>query len=98
MEEYPTKVTRPDGTTDYLRSDLKRCKKKYNNITNGKLKKHIEILNALKFEVETRTKEGNLKYMKRLPKWLMEEGWTLYQERMNDTTNQNKSKYGTELE
>lgn len=97
LEIYPKSVIRPDGTKDYLRSDLKRCRVKYRNITNNRLKKHNEILDALKFEVNIKTKEGTLKFMKRLPKWLMEEGWTLYQERMNDNSS-NINTYGTDIE
>lgn len=98
LELYPKSVIRPDGTKDYLRSDLKRCRTKYKNITDNKLKKHNSILEALKFEIETRTKEGNLKFMKRLPNWLAEEGWTLYQERIKDTNPIKENVYGTDLE
>ncbi|HPJ00551.1 MAG TPA: hypothetical protein PLN65_06925, partial [Enterococcus sp.] len=46
----------------------------YNNtIVKNSFRKHERILKALKYEIEIRTLEGSLKYMKRLPKWLNSE-------------------------
>lgn len=100
LKIYPVKVQRPDGTFDYLRTDLQRCRKLYNNtIVKNSFRKHERILKALKYEIEIRTLEGSLKYMKRLPKWLNSEDWKIYEERMKDTTtNHNTETYGTELE
>jgi len=98
VEEYPVKVYRPDGTKDYLRSDLKRCKKNYLKIAPTK-KKHERILNALKFEKQVREKENSWKYMKKLPKWLSSEEWKIYEERMEDESKEKETDlgYGQEL-
>lgn len=99
LELYPVKVQRPDGFYDYLRTDAKRCKARYNRIVAGRMSKHDRILKALKYELDTRKAEGSMMYMKRLPKWLSSEEWKVFEERMKDdapkTGNQS---YGTELE
>jgi hypothetical protein len=95
---YPMKVLRPDGYNDYLRTDLKRCRKIYQGILGASKFRHKAIIRALKFELETRTREGTMKYMKRLPKWLAAEEWKVYEDRMNDKDNTNEpSSYGTTL-
>ncbi len=98
LELYPVKVLRPDGTKDYLRTDLKRCKKAYLKILGASSTRHKTIMNALKFELQIREQEGNMRYMKRLPKWLAAEEWHVYIERMNDKEDTNEhSGYGTTL-
>jgi len=91
LESYPTKVFRPDGTKDYLRSDVRRCRKNYNKIASSR-KKHERILKALEFEKKIREMEGSWKYMKKLPKWLSSEEWRIFEERMKDE--QEKSSEG----
>jgi hypothetical protein len=84
MQEYPVKVIRPDGTTDYLRVDLNRCRKEYAKITKNNRELHIRIVDLLKFEVAQRTRDGKLSYMPRLPKWIDSQGWTAYEQYRND--------------
>lgn len=100
LKIYPIKVQRPDGNMDYLRTDVARCRKMYNNtIIKKSFKKHEDIIKALKFEIEIRKKEDSLKYMKRLPKWLASEDWKVFEERMKDMkTTVESEAYGTELE
>ena len=96
---YPVKVQRPDGFFDYLRTDIKRCKRRYNQIVAGKLTKHERLIEALKYELKTRELEGSMMYMKRLPKWLSSEDWKIYEERMNDKSNIiGNPTYGTTIE
>lgn len=83
---YPIKVIRPDGSTDYLRVDLTRCRKTYAKITKNNLELHTRIVDLLIFEVAQRTRDGKLSYMPRLPKWLDSEGWTAYEQYRNDVT------------
>ena len=61
LELYPIKVLRPDGTKDYLRTDLKRCKKMYLQVLGASKTRHKTIMNALKFELKVREQEGNMK-------------------------------------
>lgn len=98
LEEYPIKVTRPDGTKDYLKTDVKRCRKNYKKIATSNLK-HRRIIEALKFEKKVRENENSWKYMKRLPKWLSSEEWKVFEERMKDEENIDKESlgYGQEL-
>jgi hypothetical protein len=99
LENYPSKVIRPDGSSDFLRTDLKRCRTKYTTKTKNKRVKHEHILKCLKFEVSKRVAEGSLKYMKRLPKWLESEEWTAYEDAIKDSANTTiVHGYGTELE
>lgn len=81
---FPPSITRPDGTRDYLRTDITRCRSNYRKITKKKYAIHKHILDCLKFEVQIREKEGNLAYMKRLPKWLSTEEWKVYEQRLKD--------------
>jgi len=83
VERYPIKVFRPDGTKDYLRSDLSRCRRNYKKIAPSR-KKHKRILDSLEFEKKVREKEDSWKYMKKLPKWLSSEEYKVFEERMKD--------------
>lgn len=99
LDLYPVKVKRPDGFYDYLRTDTKRCKRKYNQIVAGKMAKHNRLIKALKYELDIREKEGSIMYMKRLPKWLSSEEWKIFEERMKDDTNtESNQSYGTTIE
>lgn len=99
LQEYPTKVLRDGGIQDFLKSDLTRCRIKYNKLTKGKEFLHNHILDCLKYEVKHRTNTGTLKYFKKLPKWLDSEEWKAYEEELNKG-NDNKIDlgYGNNLE
>ncbi len=99
IEKYPIKTIRSDGTKDYLRTDLTRCRRIYHRITNGNVSKHSHIMSCLDFELKIRHKEGSMEYMKRLPKWLASEEWLTYEQRMTDepTINMEEQTYGTKL-
>jgi len=100
VEEYPKSVIRTDGTTDYLRTDLKSAKLFYIKETKGLRAKHEHLLACLKFEVEERTREGSMKFMPRITKWLNSQSWTTYADRLLDANVNSIStaKYGTEIE
>jgi len=99
---YPIKVLRPDGEYDYLRVDQKRSKKIYRNVIRLNRAKHEFILQCLKAEVESRSKRGQLPFMKRMPAWLVSESWKIYAdliERNQGTTpDKNKASYGQDIE
>jgi hypothetical protein len=84
---YPTKVRRKDGTEDYLRTDLSRCRKAYAKITKNRKIKHDHILTCLKYEIEYRTDNNSLSYMQKLPKWLASEGWKVFEQMLLDKSN-----------
>ena len=100
-KEYPIKVNRTDGTTDYLRSDLSKCRKLYANITCGNRLLHEHVLSCLKCEVEKRTQEGSWTYMKRMANWLTSEEWKSYEEQMESLLSDSKIEepgYGQTIE
>ena len=84
LQHYPTTITRPDGTKDYLRTDTNRCRLIYNRITKGNQALHNHIVECLKYEVRLKTSDGSMKYMKRMPKWLASEEWKISEQRMKD--------------
>ncbi len=103
VQTFPTSVIRPDGTKDYLRTDLNRCRRVYNKITNNKYALHLNILQCLSYEIAIKRKEGKLAYMKRLPKWLASEEWKCYEQRIKDESLESLSNveelgYGNKLE
>jgi hypothetical protein len=104
VQVYPASTIRPDGTKDYLRTDLNRCRKIYAKITSSKYSVHQNILECLQFEIALRRKENNLGYLKRLPKWLVSEEWKIYEQRIKDEgfeallSREEDLGYGTNLE
>lgn len=97
LETYPASVTRTDGVVDYLRTDQKECKLLYMKTTRNSPAVHQHLLKCLNFEVEKRKKDGSIKFMVRMFKWLRTEAWKSYEDEINKTT-VNKIDYGTELE
>jgi hypothetical protein len=103
IQTFPAFIIRPDGTKDYLRTDLNRCRRTYNKITNNKYAIHLHILQCLQFEIAIKRKEGKLAYMKRLPRWLASEEWKCYEQRIKDEnleslSNTEELGYGNKLE
>lgn len=97
---YPASVTRSDGIKDYLRGDVSRCRKYYEKVVGKSANKHEAIMEALKFEVDTRKRNGNSGYMKRMAKWLLSEEWLAYEEFIKDKKVQKHAEtiYGTDIE
>ena len=87
VNAYPAAVTRPDGSKDYIRTDLTRCRKRYAQITKNKKVLHKHILKCLQFEVNQKTAQGKLGYMKRLTNWLASEEWKSYEQVVEDREN-----------
>jgi len=99
LRHFPSKVVRPGGNTDYLRTDQKNCRIRYSRITKNSYLKHDMILQALIKEVELRTKNNTLKYFKSLPNWLKTEEWQTYFQLLADeqVAGNEKKTYGTDL-
>lgn len=102
VQVFPVSVTRSDGTRDYLRVDLKRSKIMYSKITKNKLAMHNHILDCLRFEIATKTRNNGMQWMKRLPKWLVSEEWKVYEQALQDAKYDSLTHedlgYGTKLE
>ena len=99
---YPTKVLRPDGTYDMLKTDLPMCRQIYARITQLRQIKHSHIMRCLEYEIEEKKATNTLGYMKRLIKWLSSEEWKSYEERTGDSSFPvralEEDAYGTEFE
>jgi hypothetical protein len=95
---YPVSVKRPDGTKDYLKGDIARCRKIYSKTVGLSRAKHNFIMAAIKAELNRRQKDGSIQYMKRMSKWLVAEDWTIEEDRLNDTNQAREERmYGTEV-
>lgn len=96
-DQYPVYVLRPDGSKCYLRANVNKCRHLFNT-TCGKSSAMAEhLINCLKFEIDKKTREGKLSYMKTMWRWLVDHQWEESEEEMNDDVEQTTNTYGTEL-
>jgi hypothetical protein len=80
---YPNKVKRPNLEEDNLIVNLPKCKLLYKAATKGNKNNHEHIMECLKYQVDfLKKRTTGLMYMKRLYKWLEEEGWKDYEDAM----------------
>jgi hypothetical protein len=100
LAHYPIKVTRPDGTVDYLRNDLTRCRKLYNQLIKSGEVIHTEVMQCLAYEVYDRTSSNKMGYMKKLHKWLTSEEWQTWKQKLDEVEiiGYNELGYGLKLE
>jgi hypothetical protein len=98
---FPLKVTRTDGTVDYLRTDQSKAKMLYLGYTKNKKSIHDHILKCLKHEINFREQNGTMKYMKRMTTWLNSQEWESSEDQIDDlgelTYKDKDMGYGTEL-
>lgn len=97
---FPASTVRPNGTKDYLKTDIQRCKTVYNRLVKNNVSLHNTIINCLKFELQKRQSSNGMAFMKRLPNWLRSEEWKSYEQEIKDS-NMNiiiNTSYGTDLE
>lgn len=98
---FPLKVTRTDGTVDYLRTDQSKARMLYLAYTKGKKSIHDHILKCLKYEIKYREETNNMKFMKRMTSWLSAKEWESSEDQIDDlgqiTYKDNDLGYGTEL-
>ncbi len=100
-EAYPKMTVRSDGVKDYLRTDMNRCRKYYDQLIGKSRSRHDNIMKCLAFEVSFRKRNNNMAYMKRMPKWLTSEEWKVYEQMMADinvVTNSKEVLYGATVE
>lgn len=94
---YPVYVLRPDGAKSYLRANVNKCRHLYNTYVGKSSAMAEHINNCLKFEIEKKTREGKIGYMKTMWRWLVDHQWEETEAEMQDTTIQTVNTYGTEL-
>ncbi len=94
---FPKSVTRQDGTKSYLRTAQKECKRRYSRIIKNSRLKHDTIIDALKTEINIRTKQNKMMWFKTLSNWLKAEEWSMYEDVNNgeETLIENNNSYGT---
>lgn len=92
---FPTIVYRPDGTKGFLHSNSKKCKDYYNKLIKNDYLKHQHIMDCLKKEIEDKTINGKMGFMKTMWKWLTNHEWENYED--NEETIVKEELYGTEL-
>ena len=97
LQHFPKKVIRQDGMAVVLRTAVSACRPKYEKIVGKNKELHDTIINALKYEVEMRTRSNGLMWMKTLPKWLTAKEWENYIELMQEEPLTKDLGYGTKL-
>lgn len=94
---YPVYVLRPDGSKSYLRANVNKCRNLYNTYVNNEEEFAQHINKCLSYEIEKKTREGKMGYMKTMWRWLVDHQWEEIEEEMKDTKQNSINTYGTEL-
>ena len=94
---YPIYVLRPDGIKNYLRANVNKCRHLFNTISGHSEAMSEHLIECLKFEMDKKTREGKLSYMKTMWRWLVDHQWEETEEEMQDTATNNVNSYGTDI-
>ena len=93
----PIYVLRPDGTKNYLRANVNKCRHLFNVYVGQSEAMAQHLIQCLDFEMKKKTNEGKLSYMKTMWRWLVDHQWEESEEEMQDNSKIEESTYGTEL-
>lgn len=97
-DAYPVYVVRPDNTKDYLRTNINKCRKFYNQLVGGSRAQHEHIMSCLLHDLDKKATTGKLCYMKRMWQWLTSREWEAIEQEVEDTNiTETQSIYGTEI-
>lgn len=91
---YPETVVRPDGKSQFLKTNKKQCADAYARIVKGDKELHAKICNVLRAEVAQRERNGGMSYMQKLRNWLLAEPWNDVDEVVELSNIKPKSSYG----
>ena len=94
---YPVYVLRPDGAKSYLRANVNKCRHFFNVTTGNSIAMKQHLINCLQYEINKKTREGKISYMKTMWRWLIDHQWEETEEEMADNSTTNTNAYGTEL-
>ena len=94
---YPVYVLRPDGVKSYLRANVNKCRHFFNVTTGNSIAMKEHLINCLQYEINKKTREGKISYMKTMWRWLIDHQWEETEEEMADNSVNNTNAYGTEL-
>jgi len=98
LAEFPQKVTRTDGTVDFLRTDQSNSETIYRGYVGRSRDKHNHIVRCLRAEIKNREQNGSMAYMKRLFTWISSRSWESYEDLVDEILTPNKDLgYGTKL-
>lgn len=89
---FPVYVMRPDGTKGFLRSNINKCRKEYNQIVGKSSAMHEHIMKCLRYELEDKMRTGKLGYMKTMWKWITQHEWECYEDQLQV---KEEDQYGT---
>lgn len=76
---FPTSVIRPDGSKDYLKTDLVRSRKAYNKLVGKNRSKHDSIMRSLAAELGEKMRYGKMGLFKKLFNWITSEEYLAYE-------------------
>lgn len=96
-EMYPVYVIRPDGIKTYLRANVNKCRHLFNTYVGHSDATAEHIISCLKFEINKKTSEGKICYLKTMWRWLVDHQWEEAEAEMQDQVKQTTNAYGTEL-
>ena len=94
---YPIYVLRPDGTKNYLRANVNKCRHLFKVLSGNSEAMSEHLIECLKFELDKKTREGKLSYMKTMWRWLVDHQWEATEEEMHDTAINKVDSYGTDI-
>jgi len=95
-ERFPTSVNRPDGSKDYLRTNLNRCRALYREIVKDNYDTHLRLCSAVDKEIQLKRKYGKMSFFRRMDNWLKNESW-LEIEAIDENPTNNIQTYGTTI-
>lgn len=93
---YPVYVIRPDGSKAYLRANINKCRRLYDSYIGNSSAYAEHINECLKHEIDKKTREGKMSYMKTMWRWLVDHQWEETEAEIQDN-NTVIEQYGTEL-
>ena len=91
---FPSYIVRPDGTKDYLRGNINRCRLVYNNLLKESPTMHETLIKCINYENEKRLLTGKTGYTKRMWKWLTTREWEAY---VDSIESENSVAYGNDI-
>lgn len=96
-DQFPVYTVRPDGSKDYLRTNVNKCRQQYRKIIGRSKAMHKHLLAALNYDISKRMTNGSMSYMKSMWKWLTQCEWENYDEELKYEKIEKPTNYGTEL-
>lgn len=97
-DTYPVVVVRPDNTRDYLRVNVNKCRKLYNQLVGNSLEMHKHLIKCLEKDLDDKAMNGKLCYMPRMWKWLTNREWESVEQSLTEATTQTQETiYGTDI-